>query len=321
MSGAVALARAGLSLLSPAGTKARLSILIYHRVLPEPDPIFPDELCAFQFSQQLEWLKQLFNILPLDEAVSRLQTNQLPARPACITFDDGYADNAEVALPLLRRHALPATFFLGSGFLDGGRMWNDTIIESVRRARGDLLDLTRLGLGIYRLSTPAARREAIGALIDAHKYLPPAQRSEQVEAIREIVGEALPNNLMMCSEQVRELHDAGMGIGAHTVTHPILVRLNAAAARQEIADGREALQDIVGAPVDLFAYPNGRAGEDYAPEHVEMVKSLGFRAAVSTMWGAAQGAGKLYELPRFTPWDRTPERFSLRLLRNLTNKQ
>jgi peptidoglycan/xylan/chitin deacetylase (PgdA/CDA1 family) len=321
MSWSVTLARGGLTTLAPAGVRARLSILIYHRVLREPDPIFPNELCAVRFDQQLGWLKQLFNVLPLDEAIARLQTDSLPARAACITFDDGYADNAEVALPLLWRHRLTATFFIATGFLDGGRMWNDTLIESVRRARGDVLDLTRLGLGAYAIPTPEARRAAIDALIRAHKYLPQEQRSEQVEAIRETVGEVLPDNLMMRSSQVRELRAAGMTVGAHTVTHPILARLDAAAAQREIAAGREALEAIMGAPVSLFAYPNGKPGEDYAPEHVEMVKSLGYRAAVSTAWGAAQRGCDPYQLPRFTPWDQTAGRFALRLMRNLRRPQ
>jgi peptidoglycan/xylan/chitin deacetylase (PgdA/CDA1 family) len=317
MTVALALARSGLSILAPAGVKARLSILIYHRVLRQPDPIFPGELCASQFDQELAWLKSFFNVLPLDEAIARLQAGGLPARSACISFDDGYADNAEIALPLLRPHELCATFLVSSCFLDGGRMWNDTIIESLRRARSDVLDLTGLGLGVYEIASHEAKRKAIDALIDAHKYLPQAQRSERVEAIREAVGEALPDDLMMRSEQVRELHAAGMRIGAHTVTHPILARLDAAAARREIAGGREKLQAIIGAPVKLFAYPNGKPGEDYRQEHVEMVKAMGFRAALSTAWGAARRGDDIYQLPRFTPWDRTSGRFALRLMRNL----
>jgi peptidoglycan/xylan/chitin deacetylase (PgdA/CDA1 family) len=315
------LARAGLSALAPAGTRARLSIFIYHRVLREPDPIFPAEVCAAKFERQLGWIRRLFNILPLEEAIARLQAGSLPARPACITFDDGYADNAEIALPLLSSHRLTATFFVATGFLDGGRMWNDTIIESVRRARGDVLDLTRLGLGAYGIVTSEARRAAIDALIGAHKYLPQKQRSEQVEAIGEVVGEALPDNMMMRSRQVRDLCAAGMTVGAHTVTHPILARLDTSAARREIAAGHEILEDITGAPVTLFAYPNGKPGEDYAPEHVEMVKSLGYRAAVSTAWGTARQGCDPYQLPRFTPWDKSAARFAIRLLRNVGGRQ
>src|SRR5688500_10667438 len=108
----------------------KLSILIYHRVHAEVDPIFPAEVDAKQFGLQLNWIKSLFNVLPLDEAIEALEQNRLPARTAAITFDDGYADNTEVALPILKKHNLSATFFICTGYLDGGRMWNDTIIES-----------------------------------------------------------------------------------------------------------------------------------------------------------------------------------------------
>ena len=74
----------------------------------------------------------------------RLQQGRLPPRALAITFDDGYADNRTVAAPLLERHGLPCTFFVATGFLDGGRMWNDTLIETVRRAPGQTLDLRDL---------------------------------------------------------------------------------------------------------------------------------------------------------------------------------
>lgn len=123
--------RALLTVVAPGGTRG-LSILVYHRVLPQADPLFPSIVDAERFSLQLELLRRCFNVLPLPEALARLRNGSLPPRAACITFDDGYADNEAVALPLLRQHGLHATFFIASGFLDGGRMWNDTVIEAVR---------------------------------------------------------------------------------------------------------------------------------------------------------------------------------------------
>ena len=122
-------------LMSPGGARARLSVLIFHRVLPEPDPLFPDEMHARRFDVLCGWLTSWFKVLPLDEAVARLKAGTLPARAVCITFDDGYADNHHVALPILRRHGLVATFFIATGFLDGGRMWNDTVIEAIRACK------------------------------------------------------------------------------------------------------------------------------------------------------------------------------------------
>ena len=139
-------------LMSPAGRRARLSVLIFHRVLPQIDPLFPEEVDAQRFEQICGWLRSWFNVLPLDEAVLRLTDGALPERALAITFDDGYADNHNVALPILQRHGLVATFFIATGFLDGGRMWNDSVIESVRRTAQqefDLRDLDGAALGTY----------------------------------------------------------------------------------------------------------------------------------------------------------------------------
>jgi peptidoglycan/xylan/chitin deacetylase (PgdA/CDA1 family) len=121
---------------------------------------------------------------------------------------------------------------------------------------------------------------------------------------------------MMTTAQVRSLHAAGMTVGAHTVTHPILARVPTTQAREEMAAGRAKLEEITGAPVRLFAYPNGRPLRDYRTEHAELARELGFDAAVSSAWGAARPGDDLHQIPRFTPWDRPNWRFGLRLATN-----
>lgn len=113
---------------------------------------------------------------------------------------------------------------------------------------------------------------------------------------------------------------SGMEIGAHTVTHPILTRTSADAARNEIIECGRRLSDILRVPVRLFAYPNGKPGVDYASEHVRMVRDAGYAAAVSTSWGGATARSDIFQLPRFTPWDRAPDRFALRLVRNVLRR-
>ncbi|MCS6944605.1 MAG: polysaccharide deacetylase family protein, partial [Sutterellaceae bacterium] len=125
-------------------------------------------------------------------------------------------------------------------------------------------------------------------------------------------------SLMMNCEQVADLAAAGFDIGGHTVTHPILARLSPEEARAEIAGGKSDLEAIVGRRVALFAYPNGVPGKDYAAEHVRLVRACGFQAGVSTAWGVAVWRSDPFQLPRFTPWDRTRLRFGLRLAQNLT---
>lgn len=289
-----------------------LSILIYHRVLAQPDPLFPEQIDARRFEQHLRLLRRWFNPLPLAEAVRRLPEGSLPRRAVCITFDDGYADNAEVALPILQRHKMPATFFVASGFLDGGCMWNDAVIEVVRKAPGERLNLSRSGFASYDIGCPQRRRAVIDMLLAALKYLPPQERLARVKSMARSFTPT-----MLSSDQLLALHRAGMDIGAHTVNHPILTAISNAEARAEIAHGRARLEEIVQAPVRLFAYPNGKPGQDYEQRHADMLRAQGFEAAVSTAWGAARAHCDRFQLPRFTPWDRSSSGFLLRMAANL----
>ena len=297
---------------------ATLSILIYHRVLARPDPLFPGEVDAALFGRQLRLVKRFHTPLPLAEAVQRLQDGSLPARAACITFDDGYADNAQVALPLLQRHGLHATFFIATGYLDGGQMWNDTVIEAVRQAPAPVLDLRELGLDCLPVANLAQRQAAIATVLGQLKYLPFDRRQQLAMQIRRQAGATAGAPAMLSTAQLRQLQAAGMELGAHTVSHPILSTLPEQEARLDIANGKHQLESLIQAPVTLFAYPNGKAGRDYGAPHVAMVRSLGFTAAVATDWGVARpGAGlDLLQLPRFTPWDRGRLAFLWRLRQN-----
>jgi peptidoglycan/xylan/chitin deacetylase (PgdA/CDA1 family) len=292
-------------------------VLIFHRVLAQPDPLLPEEPDVQGFRAQMRWVSSWFNVIALGEAVERFERRALPARALAITFDDGYGDNRRLAFPVLRELGLTATFFVASGFIGRGRMWNDTVIETLRAVDGPKLDLRTIGLGEFPVDSLESRRTAIAAILAALKHLPPQERASAVERIAERCPTPLPANLMMSEGELRDLKRGGMTIGAHTVTHPILARLSEPDARSEIASGKSVLEDIVGEPVTLFAYPNGKPGRDYGPAHVAMVKDLGFRAAVSTVWGAAGAGSDLYQIPRFTPWDRSRWRYGLRLMRNL----
>jgi peptidoglycan/xylan/chitin deacetylase (PgdA/CDA1 family) len=309
--------KGGLATLSPAGPRARLSILIFHRVHAAPDCLYPDEPDARRFAQVLDWARSWFNVLPLPDAVGRFRNGTLPARAAAITFDDGYADNCTVALPILRQHRMHATFFIATAFLNGGRMWNDTVIESVRRVTTPQLDLGAANLGVCRTGSATEKRETIEAILDATKYLPRDERDRVVEAIAAAAGSPLPDDLMMNDDQVRRLRDAGMEIGAHTRTHPILANCAPSVAEAEIAKGRDDLSALLGDAPRLFAYPNGKPRRDYDASHVDMVRRVGFDAAVSTSSGAARAGDDIFQLPRFTPWARQRLKFGLRLAQNL----
>ena len=184
-------------------------------------------------------------------------------------------------------------------------MWNDRIIEALRMCTSEELDLREVGLGTVKLDSMENRRSAVDDLLNQIKHREPEDRARSVETVVAATGAGPPPTLMMNDEQVRSLIRRGMEVGAHTVSHPILTRLDSSAAGAEIRESKAQLEQLTGHAVRLFAYPNGVPKSDYAAEHVQMVRDAGFDAAVSTAWGAASVGDDLYQLPRFTPWDRT----------------
>lgn len=305
---------------APGGARGALLVLIYHRVLSERDPILSSEPTADEFAAQMDTVAATCSVLPLSEAVARLRAGSLPPRAVSITFDDGYANNRELAAPILKARGIPATIFIATGYIGRGRMFNDTVIEAVRAA-GPKLDLTALGLGAFELPDAAARISAIGSILPKLKYLEPTQRLARAEAIADVVGIPREGTTMMTEQQLRELESFGIEVGAHTVTHPILCAVGADEARKEIAASKDALQSITGRRIGLFAYPNGRPGRDYDASHVALVKSCGFDAAVSTAWGAAGKQVDTFQIPRMLPWDTSPFKFAARLLRTYREQQ
>lgn len=305
-------------LLSPGGKGGCLSILTYHRVLPERDPLQPPEhIDATCFHGQMAAIKSCFNVLPLQESLEMLAQDRLPSRALSITFDDGYDDNHSVALPILKKHGLTATFFICTGYLGNGLMFNDLITEAVRVARGPDLDLSWLGLGQRSVADMSSRHALVRELIKFAKYLPREQRQEACDRLWSTAAEGrLRPTLMMNHQQVKSLTDNCMCIGGHTHTHPILSKVSMQDAETEILVNRDTLRDITGHQPLLFAYPNGRPVTDYGLEHANLVKKSGYRAAFSTAWGVASRGIDTFQLPRFAPSNVSPTRLVLQLLKN-----
>jgi len=121
---------------------------------------------------------------------------------------------------------------------------------------------------------------------------------------------------MLTTDQLLALHRQGVEIGGHSCDHPILSHVPVETACADILRGKRILEDITDSPLRLFAYPNGQPGKDFTHEHVNVVKGAGFEAAVTTCWGVAGYGSDLFQLPRFTPWDKTSTKFMLRMALN-----
>ncbi|BBB28757.1 polysaccharide deacetylase family protein [Neptunomonas japonica] len=295
--------------------KQHLSILIYHRVLPEYDFMRPSEPTIKEFDWQMSLVSRYFTPLSLARALELMDRGELPENAICVTFDDGYADNESCALPILKKWKIPATVFVSTGFINGGRMWNDTVVETIKCA-GEYIDLRKVGLDEYAFKDSESKRTVAQKILTEIKHREVGQRAETVDFIESLAKQSLPNDLMATDQQILNLDAAGVEIGGHTVNHPILAKLNDARAEQEIIDGKVHLESVLSKKLRYFAYPNGKLGDDYLESQVRIVKEAGFEAAVSTTWGVSTRNSDRYQLARFTPWDKSPDKFLLRLLLN-----
>lgn len=305
------------SIMSPQGRNARLTVLTFHRVLSQPDPLEPDTPDSVDFERQVRWLQQQFNLLPLSEGCDRLFDGTLPARAAAISIDDGYRDNFDIALPLLKRLGVPATFFIATRFLNGSAMFNDRLNEALRRTRLERLDAGRLGLPVLPIADMRQKLVALRALVRAVKYRALAEREALVAHVEGLCEVEPLSDMMMDARQLRAMLDAGMELGGHTRNHPILRVLPDSEAYDEIAGSHDDLLRITGRAPRLFAFPNGRLGDDFDARHAAMARRAGFDYAFTTESGAAHRNTDPMQIPRFATWSSDRLRFQLRLVRNL----
>lgn len=293
----------------------RLSILMYHRVLPTSSLLFPEEIDADRFESQMRYLANNFSVMPLLEAVRRLRNGSLPPRSVSITFDDGYADNLTIALPIMEKYGLTATVFVATAYIDGGCMFNDAIAEVVTRTTCRVLNLQELGLECYNTDSNEHRRESIKEIRKKARFYPPEEREKLVRLISRIAQvSSLPSDLMLTKAQVVELSRRGIEIGGHTVSHPVLTSIDDNRAQAEITIGKQELENWIDKPLRCFAYPNGVPGRDFTDRHAAIVQELGFDLAVTTANGIANKLSNPYQLPRFVPWGDSMLKFGARMV-------
>ena len=252
----------------------------------------------------------------MPEVRAALEADEFPSNSVVVTFDDGYRDNHDVALPILEKYGVPATFFVATGFLQDGVMWNDVVIESVRARIGDSIDLGVLNGERLRLATIADAVTLLRNILPELKYLPSNERRAAVAELARSAGYSRESRIMMTAQEVRSMHECGMEIGAHTVSHPILMNLPEGDAEREIRSSKRDLEEITGAAIHSFAYPNGRPGQDFSDRDAELVRRSGFRCAATTEWACATSNVDAYRIPRVSLWGGGRGATLLRLLRS-----
>ena len=299
-------------------SKDKLSVLLFHKVPRIQHELFQDDLDLKEFERAIEYLQSQFIILPLGDAIERLGKKKLPRRAACITFDDGYPDWCDGIVPMLLQHNLPATLFITAGQFQGLPLWNERILHSVSNCSEKIQTLhTSFLPEPLPLITLECRRRAVSTLEKLLKFHSAPQREVMLAELEAVLGVRSSSTPKMTAQQLREIHNKGFEIGAHTVGHPILTSCSDNEAFEEIGTSKEILAGITGSAINSFAYPNGLPGRDFSAAHVNMVKRAGFKYAVTTGTGAARWCSSAFQIPRFTPWGPTSSRRTVQVARNI----
>lgn len=294
--------------------EASARILYYHRVNDDADPFFP-AIATTLFEQEMRYLARHYNVVSLPNLVRRLE-NGSPARMLAITFDDGYQDNYENAFPVLQRHGLPATIFLTTGSIDSRQpLWFEQLADAVKKTALDHLDLEIDIPRRFWMRTTDERLAANRAIFSMLRGLPDKQRLNWLDVILRQLGSPDDHDRhgkMLTWEQVRIMKSHGMDFGGHTVTHPFIAGLTPEQVAWEVGECKRRIEDELQLPVECFAYPNGRE-EDFGKWNKNAIRSAGYRAAATTIWGLNYRSTDPMELRRGGPWEENPALFAYKM--------
>jgi peptidoglycan/xylan/chitin deacetylase (PgdA/CDA1 family) len=279
----------GLAILERLARRPGLLVLGYHRVASKAEnPGFDGVISAdaAEFRRQVAYLRDRFRILRLEEWLD--DGERSIAREPCvlITYDDGYRDNFEVALPILEELRVPAAFFLPTDFLDRPQLfWWDRLAAIVKRTEVGRLRLDGLDLDLTTLSRDAA----IAALVDPFLAMHPDDRPRALDQLQdraevELDEPELARTLMMDWGMARGLLKAGMAVGSHARSHRELALLDESHQHDELAGSKQRLEEQLRHAVVTLAYPYGVA-RAVSETTRRLAREVGYQAAFAFAGG------------------------------------
>lgn len=292
-------------------------ILTLHRVRPVDElgvelvdhPLFDPngllEVTPDFLDATLELLKvQGLKLISLDEAMEAIHSPTVQqGRFAVLTFDDGYIDNADHALPVLEAHDAPATIYMPSDYPQGrGELWWVALEEMIRQADS----ITRPDEPQYGPQSVRTTAEKNDFYLDFYWALREMSQDDQRANIRTVAVEqnysidALCRRLILSTPELKAINEHPLiTIGAHTVTHRAMARLSAEEAMLEMVEGANWLEQTLGARPKHFSFPYGDAGSA-GPRDYKLAQNAGFETAVTTRKGMLYPDHKdhMFALPR-----------------------
>ena len=250
----------------------RLTVLLYHRVnrpeeIGELDPNLVDATPE-EFDAQMSILARYFSPVTIDQIVEARHGGALPRNAAIVTFDDGYRDNYQHAVPILKRHGLTAVFFVSTDYLTERRLfWWEIIRLVVRRSNRSEITLDYPFPCAFPISHEAEKTAAINKVIrivkssfamDLPRFMEELYRGAGVAWSREEDRDEAERSILTWDD-VRDMRAAGMDVQSHTRTHRVLGTLPDEAFENELAGSKRELEARIGAPVRTIAYPVGKS--------------------------------------------------------------
>lgn len=270
-----------------------MQILLYHGVRPQKDQVSADlrqkHVPETAFRHQLTWLKRHGRCVSLDTVLAMLRGEEpWDERAFAITFDDGYANNAEVAAPILKEYGMTAAFFLTTGFLDGtNRLWVDRFETAFNKLASNI--------------PPKERAQGDTKLREQMKRVPVEERERVLQQMEADAGSvAWPDVYRaMTWDDARRLQQDGFTLGAHTITHPNLSRCRTEEQEKEIITSKRRIEEETGKPCLHFAFPNGQPG-DWDAATLDIIRRAGFTSCSTTVEGCVGRTSDPLLLPRVT---------------------
>jgi peptidoglycan/xylan/chitin deacetylase (PgdA/CDA1 family) len=284
-------------------------VFTLHHVRPRRDASFQPN---FHLEVTPEFLREMLthlrgrgiDIISIDEAHQRLIARDVSRRFACFTFDDGYRDNVDFALPIMREFGAPFSIFVTTDFAEGqGRLWWVALEQVIATASQVEVEIGGVATRLDA-STPIAKFNAFCRVHQWLRGLPTEQdlrREMSALCVRHGVDEiAVCRDLCMAWDELKRLEQETLiTIGAHTLTHCNLANQSEEIARSEITESRARIEAMLQRPVAHMAYPYGDRAAAGAREFA-LAEAAGFKTAVTTRPGMIfpENAARLTALPR-----------------------
>ncbi len=298
-----------------------LVILRYHSV---GDPAAVDgyldprlSIPPGRFREQVRLLAARATPVTMDEIPAILAGDRRGGPFVAITFDDGYRDNHDVALPILREEGVPATFYVTTSPLLGhAPFWISELWRLARAVPPGRVDLPA-GVPGDVPADPGEREQWRRRVTRRLSEVPDGVRQQVLDRLAGRAGLARGEGLegtFLRPEDVRALRAAGMAVGAHSRTHPHLDRLPAEHHDDEVAGSRRDLEQVLGEPVAHFAWPNPSGGGTGNETTRAAATRAGFLTAVTSVPGPVTPDVDWLKLPRLGVYAGEQERLLFRLL-------